>query len=268
MSQILKERVVIPMNVNKKINQIQKKVSNQIDEMTLKNINELNNETYEFYQPYIEKINRIVEEVYGHVYMNQTDFETYVNELVEATKPFQEDERDDILIKFSEDAILRNKQMLVDALDEMVNEIINQRVIITQNRLNLEYRKIQNTAVSRVQRFYNLNYSEICEELRSISRFAHDSLIAYGNSRVIAEEIEIEEIMVEVEESSQYIKMTSFNEVTDWLESQGYRLVRVVGSHHIYKNGSHSVPVPLHKGKDFNRFLAYQIQKEVIQVIA
>ena len=61
--------------------------------------------------------------------------------------------------------------------------------------------------------------------------------------------------------------MTSFNEVTDWLESQGYKLVRVVGSHHIYKNGSHSVPVPLHKGKDFNKFLAYQIQKEVFKVI-
>ena len=76
------------MNIAKRINQIEKKVSQQIDEMTLKNIEELNNQTYEFYQPYIEKINRIVEEVYGHVYMNQTDFETYVNELVEATKPF------------------------------------------------------------------------------------------------------------------------------------------------------------------------------------
>jgi predicted RNA binding protein YcfA (HicA-like mRNA interferase family) len=258
------------MNLAKRINQIEKKVSQKIDEMTLKNIEELNNETYEFYQPYIEKINRIVEEVYSHVYMNQTDFETYVNELVEATKPFQEDERDDILLKFSEEAVLRNKQILVDALDEMVNEIINQRIYITQNRLNLEYRKIQNTAISRVQRFYNLNYSEICEELRSISRFGHDSLIAYASSnRVITEETKIEEIEIEVidyEESNQYIKMTDFHQVTDWLESQGYREVRVVGSHHIYKNGSHSVPVPLHKGKDFNRFLAYQIQKEVYQV--
>ena len=267
MSQILKERVVIPMNVNKKINQIQKKVSNQIDEMTLKNIEELNNETYEFYQPYIEKINRIVEEVYGHVYMNQTDFETYANELVEVTKPFQEDERDDILIKFSEDAILRNKQMLVDALDEMVNEIINQRVIITQNRLNLEYRKIQNTAVSRVQRFYNLNYSEICEELRSISRFAHDSLIAYGNSRVIVDEVEIEEIEIEVESTNnQLIKMTELDDVVEFLESLGFEKVRQTGSHMMFKMNGCVIPVPNH-GKEFNSGLAYEIQRQAWRVV-
>lgn len=267
MSQILKERVVIPMNVNKKINQIQKKVSNQIDEMTLKNIEELNNETYEFYQPYIEKINRIVEEVYGHVYMNQTDFETYVNELVEVTKPFQEDERDDILIKFSEDAILRNKQMLVDALDEMVNEIINQRICITQNRLNLEYRKIQNTAVSRVQRFYNLNYSEICEELRSISRFAHDSLIAYGNSRVIAEEVEIEEIEIEIEvENNRLIKMTELDDVVEFLESLGFEKVRQTGSHMMFKKNGCVIPVPNH-GKKFNSGLAFEIQRQAWRVV-
>ena len=257
------------MNIAKRINQIEKKVSQQIDEMTLKNIEELNNETYEFYQPYIEKINRIVEEVYGHVYMNQTDFETYVNELVEATKPFQEDERDDILLKFSEEAVLRNKQILVDALDEMVNEIINQRICITQNRLNLEYRKIQNTAVSRVQRFYNLNYSEICEELRSISRFAHDSLIAYASSnRVITEETKIEEIEIEIEvENNRLTKMTELDDVVEFLESLGFEKVRQTGSHMMFKLNGSVIPVPNH-GKEFNSGLAYEIQRQAWKCVA
>ena len=163
---------------------------------------------------------------------------------------------------------MRNKQILVDALDEMVNEIINQRICITQNRLNLEYRKIQNTAVSRVQRFYNLNYSEICEELRSISRFAHDSLIAYASSnRVITEETKIEEIEIEIEvENNRLTKMTELDDVVEFLESLGFEKVRQTGSHMMFKFNGCVIPVPNH-GKEFNSGLAYEIQRQAYRCV-
>ena len=41
-------------------------------------------------------------------------------------------------------------------------------------------------------------------------------------------------------------------ELIRFLESNGYKFVRAKGSnHHIYGNGKHSVPIPIHGSKDF-----------------
>ena len=259
------------MNINKKINQIEKKVSEQIDVMTMKNIEELNDEIYKFYNPYIEKINRIVEEVYSHTYMDIEDFEEYVNELIGTTKVFQEDERDNILLQLSQEAILRNKQILEDALDEMVDEFINQRICITQNRANLEWRKIQNTAISRVQRFLNLNYSEICKELRSISEFAYDSLIAYGSSRVITEVDKVEEIKeieIELETNNRLFRTDNVYDIIELAISNGFREERQCGSHKIFKHSNGQILVIPFHGKTINVGLAFGLQKQIYEKIA
>ena len=37
-----------------------------------------------------------------------------------------------------------------------------------------------------------------------------------------------------------------------FLEQNGYQFIRARGSsHHIYSNGNHSVPIPIHGNKDF-----------------
>ena len=41
-----------------------------------------------------------------------------------------------------------------------------------------------------------------------------------------------------------------FSEVRKMLEARGYRLTRIVGSHHIFtKAAARPVPIPVHKGK-------------------
>ena len=41
-------------------------------------------------------------------------------------------------------------------------------------------------------------------------------------------------------------------ELIRFLESYGYRYIRAKGgSHHIYSNGVHSLPIPIHGSKDF-----------------
>ena len=41
-------------------------------------------------------------------------------------------------------------------------------------------------------------------------------------------------------------------ELIRFLENNGYEFVRAKGSsHHIYSNGIHSVPIPIHGSKDF-----------------
>ena len=48
-----------------------------------------------------------------------------------------------------------------------------------------------------------------------------------------------------------------------FLESCGYRFIRTKGgSHHIYSNGIHSVPVPIHGSKDFGEDFIRMVLRE------
>ena len=53
-------------------------------------------------------------------------------------------------------------------------------------------------------------------------------------------------------------------ELVSFLEDNGYRFIRAKGgSHHIYGNGAHSVPIPIHSGKDFGEDFIRMVLREV-----
>ena len=52
-------------------------------------------------------------------------------------------------------------------------------------------------------------------------------------------------------------------ELIKFLESNGYEFSRAKGgSHHIYSNGVHSVPIPIHGSKDFGEDFIRMILRE------
>jgi predicted RNA binding protein YcfA (HicA-like mRNA interferase family) len=52
-------------------------------------------------------------------------------------------------------------------------------------------------------------------------------------------------------------------ELIAFLEFNGYRFIRAKGgSHHIYGNGVHSVPVPIHGSKDFGEDFIKMVLRE------
>ena len=52
-------------------------------------------------------------------------------------------------------------------------------------------------------------------------------------------------------------------ELIDFLETRGYKFIRSKGSsHHIYSNGSITVPVPIHGSKDFGETFIRMILRE------
>jgi len=52
-------------------------------------------------------------------------------------------------------------------------------------------------------------------------------------------------------------------ELIKFLESNGYKFVRAKGgSHHIYSDGTHSVPIPIHGSKDFGEDFIRMILRE------
>ena len=254
------------MNVNKRVNQIERKVSQKIDEMTLKNLEDLNVKIYEYFTPYADRMNEILMEVYSYPYMTIEQFEDYTIKINEQLEPFIKDTRDDILLKFSEEVVRKNKIMLSEAMEEMLNEF--SKIGISYHRATLEHKKVFNSAVSRMQRYLNLNYNEVCSDLKEICRFSIDSMLDYNNTRVINKnEMENEEIEIEIVENNKLIKMTELNEVVEFLESLGFKKVRQTGSHMMYKLNGFIIPVPNH-GKEFNSGLAYEIQRQAWHYVA
>ena len=52
-------------------------------------------------------------------------------------------------------------------------------------------------------------------------------------------------------------------ELTTFLEGKGYKFLRAQGgSHHIYSNGTYSVPIPIHGSKDFGEDFIRMVLKE------
>ena len=52
-------------------------------------------------------------------------------------------------------------------------------------------------------------------------------------------------------------------ELIRFLESYGYKFARAKGgSHHVYSNGIHSVPIPIHGTKDFGEDFIRMILRE------
>ena len=174
--------------VNRKINQIERNVSKQIDELVLKNLDELNHKVYEYYQPLIDQMQELVDDVYSHTYMSMEQFDEYVDKLRELSEPFKKDMRDDILYELSEGVIVKNKKMASDMIDNMFKTFAEQRLPITRQKAMLEYKKIRNSTISRLCRFLNDNYKEICAELRAICDYSYNSLMEYLKSpRVVVE---------------------------------------------------------------------------------
>jgi len=52
-------------------------------------------------------------------------------------------------------------------------------------------------------------------------------------------------------------------ELIKFLEANGYKFIRSKGgSHHIYSNGIHSIPIPIHGSKDFGEDFIRMVLRE------
>ena len=255
------------MNVNREINKLQKKISQEIEDMVLRNLDEINMQVYDYYNPILKQMQEIIDAVYGTIYMDIETYEQYSSRFVEVSKPFTE--RDDYMLKITEEVVRRNKTILTEALNKLVTYL--QRLPITEQRIKLEHKKCRNTAVAKMTRFLNINYKEINRELKGIVDYCYDSLIEYGKSSRVIDDINIIEEVVEIEienEDIGLIKITELDKMIDFVESYGYVRVRQCGSHAIYRNKDGRITVvPIHSNNKIDKGLAYSIQKQILGVI-
>lgn len=250
-------------NINARVNKIQKNLLKEVEELVLLNLEELNVKAHEYYQPILTAMQNIVNEVYSTTYMNVDRFEQYSLKLVELSKPLQN--RDDVLLQFTEQVVKSNRQILRDILVKLQQQLYE--LPIPQHRFKLEHKKLQNTAIALQTRYLNDNYKELNRELTAISEYCHDSLIAYGKSpRVIQEINEIEQIAVDLEVvNNNTFKTDKAKDLIELAVNNGYKEVRITGSHHIFKHGNGNIVViPIHGGK-VNMGLSMAIGKQILE---
>ena len=133
---------------------------------------------------------------------------------------------------------------------------------VKPKRVGMEARKILYTMSCRLVTMLNSFGDSIDKQFSSYCEYLLDSIDFYRrNYTVDVDAPKIEDIEVEIEREG-YIKITDVRDMIELLLNEGYTLTRVSGSHHIYSNGTHSVPLPIHN-KEMNKHLAYGIQKQV-----
>lgn len=250
-------------NVNKQVNKIQKQLLNEVEELVLLNLEELNVKAHEYYEPILTAMQEIVNEVYSCTYMDLNRFEQYSLKLVELSEPIQQ--RDDVLLQFTEEVVKNNKQILVKILTKLHQQLC--QLPIPQHRFNLEHKKLRNKAIALQTKFLNVNYKDLCTELNAIAEFCYDSLIAYGKSpRIIQEINEIEQIEVDLEVvDNNTFKTDKAKDLIELAVNNGYKEVRITGSHHIFKHGNGNIVViPIH-GSKVNMGLSMAIGKQILE---
>lgn len=253
-------------NINKKVKAIHRELDQYLEEVILADCEKISDLYFEMYKPKMNRVSEIIEEIYRiPKRMTTEEYDVYFYEYANIITEVQASNRTPMINEIVNQVFNESSKPTLDYMIEfLVRELV--RIGVDRNRTSIEIQKANYRYLQNAKRFHQIKIDEIEEEFMAVMMFGQMSLLEFGRKYVDGfydEEEEIEVEVIDYEESNQYIKMTSFNQVTDWLESQGYREVRVVGSHHIFKCGSHSVPVPLHKGKDFNKFLGYQIQREI-----
>ena len=148
----------------------------------------------------------------------------------------------------------------LDFMQQYKADLLKQGV--KPKRVGMEVRKILYTMSCRLVTMLNSFGDSIDKQFSSYCEYLLDSIDFYRrNYTVDVDAPKIEDIEVEIEREG-YIIITDVRDMIELLLNEGYTLTRVSGSHHIYSNGTHSVPLPIHN-KEMNKHLAYGIQKQV-----
>ena len=259
-------------NINKKVKVIHKQLDQYLEEVILKDCDRVGDLYLEKYQPKMNRVSEIIEEIYEIPRMSTEEYDVYFYEYANIITEAQAENRQMMMNEISKRVFDERSKEAIDYMIEfLVRELV--RIGVDRNRCSIEVQKAHYRYVRNVKRFHTLKLQEIDDEFINVMLFGQASLLDYGRRCVDGffddddEEEEIEIEVIDYEESNQYIKITQLDDMIEFVENHGFKKVRQCGSHATYKNDKGNiVVVPIHSNNRINKGLAYQIQKEVYQV--
>ena len=257
------------MNINKEINKLHKELDRVLDEMIITDLDKIADMYFKKYQPVMEEIQSIVDECYSFTKMEEKQYSILVEKYAEIGFANNGDNRVDEINMIVDEINKQYRKTYVPVIKEYIIKPLTQ-MGIDAKRIAKECRRAEFRLTKQLDRLKKIQVDEIDHEFVSVIFFARDSLINYGHQgRVIwDDEVENVEVETELDEVYDLIKITSLNEMIDFVESYGYVRVRQTGSHAIYtdKDGNMTV-IPIHSNNKIDKGLAYSIQKQILGVI-
>lgn len=246
------------MNINKRMNQIQREVNQQVEELILLKIEEIDKLVNEEFK-ILREIDKEIVNLYSHPTLSFKDFEEMTDPIVEAILVVGGEFESRIKNCF--DKIICEstyRDLFQDALEKGLLQKMC-KLPITPHRAKMEFEKARHNFFSKSVKYMNLAMNETVWDIRETLALSVESIIQYiEENRVICED----EISEKVQQNTQLTKITSLKDMIGLVEDRGYEKVRTTGSHHIYRNEKgETTVIPVH-GKDFHRGLAYRIQKQ------
>ena len=255
------------MNENKLVNRMNKQAMKVIEDEVVKTIGYVEEEVLTYYleqlAPLYQAMNILYEglEKENFTKFNRKDFEEIVEETfnVKITMVMK-----DYLNNSTDMALNIGKEQYSEEFGEYMRQYHDYlyKQGVSKKRIHMEGRKLQYTMSRRFVVMLNSLANNMNKEFIGCCEYLLNSMEFFKQHYTInVDTPKIEDIEIEVEREG-YIKITDVRDMIELLLNEGYILTRVSGSHHIYSNGIHSVPLPIH-GKDMNRYLAYGIQKQI-----
>ena len=254
-------------NVNKIINRANERAMKVIEDEVVKTIGYVEEEVLTYYleqlAPLYQAMNILYEglEKENFTKFNRKDFEEIVEETfnVKITMVMK-----DYLNNSTDMALNIGKEQYSEEFGEYMRQYHDYlyKQGVSKKRIHMEGRKLQYTMSRRFVVMLNSLADNMNKEFIGCCEYLLNSMEFFKQHYTIdVNAPKIENIEVEIEREG-YEKITNIRDMIELLLNEGYTLTRVSGSHHIYSNGTHSVPLPIH-GKDLNRYLAYGIQKQI-----
>ena len=255
-------------NVNKEVNKMNKKARQAIEEEALFCISKTEEEVMEYYFNKLDSIQQAIDTLYSS--LEREDFMKHdlasfiavenmlLDKIIEVLNDYNENSNSYVLSVGRKMSYESN--IFEDFMIEYCTTLLAKGVDI--ERIRLEDKKIKHTLAKRYVELLNSLADSMNKQFYGYILYLQESLKYFREHYTIdVDAPKAEDIEVEIEREG-YAKITNIRDMIDLLENEKYTLIRVTGSHHIYSNGIHSVPLPIH-GKDMNRYLAYGIQKQI-----
>lgn len=254
-------------NENKIINRANERAMKVIEDEVIKTVEYVEEEVLTYYleqlAPLYQAMNILYEglEKANYTKYNRKDFEEIVEETfnVKITMVMK-----DYLNNSTDMALNIGKEQYSEEFGEYMRQYHDYlyKQGVSKKRIHMEGRKLQYTMSRRFVVMLNSLADNMNKEFIGCCEYLLNSMEFFKQHYTInVDTPKIEDIEIEVEREG-YIKITDVRDMIELLLNEGYTLTRVSGSHHIYSNGTHSVPLPIHN-KEMNKYLAYGIQKQV-----
>lgn len=255
------------MNINGIVNKANERAMKVIEDEVVKTVGYVEEEVLTYYleqlAPLYQAMNILYEglEKENFTKFNRKDFEEIVEETfnVKITMVMK-----DYLNNSTDMALNIGKEQYSEEFGEYMRQYHNYlyKQGVSKKRIHMEGRKLQYTMSRRFVVMLNSLADNMNKEFIGCCEYLLNSMEFFKQHYTInVDTPKIEDIEIEVEREG-YIKITDVRDMIELLLNEGYTLTRVSGSHHIYSNGTHSVPLPIHN-KEMNKHLAYGIQKQV-----